>query len=141
MNHAGKVISNPMDLKKLLLKEYTQRLRKRPKNPKITVNASKLRKNVIDLKLKYAKKNKSPMFSMNTLEKVLKGLKKNKCSDPEGLFRQLFRPENIGEDLKMSLLMLLNKMKSSGMLAKNETKSLITTIPKKNKSRLSLKNE
>ena len=52
------------------------------------------------------------------LENVLNSLKKGKCRDPDGLVREIFRPEVIGDDLKLSLLMLLNKIKDTGVVPK-----------------------
>ena len=38
-------------------------------------------------------------------------MKKNKGRDPHGFINELFRPGVIGNDLKKSLLMLLNRIK------------------------------
>ena len=43
---------------------------------------------------------------MDELEKVLKGLKNNKCMDPVGMINETFKEGSIGKDLKDALLML-----------------------------------
>ena len=48
-------------------------------------------------------------------EMALKSLKDGKWRDPEGLVREIFKEGVIGEDLKISLLELLNKVKHSGI--------------------------
>ena len=48
---------------------------------------------------------------MEQLDSVLVKLKKGKATDPTGLVNELFAYENVGDDLKNSLLMLLNKIK------------------------------
>ena len=49
---------------------------------------------------------------MKDLDKVLKKLKKNKSRDPLGLCNELFRPGVAGDDLKLALLKLMNRMKA-----------------------------
>ena len=48
---------------------------------------------------------------MQDLEAVLKKLKKQKCRDPYGLANDLFRPEVAGDDLKLAIINLMNKIK------------------------------
>ena len=48
---------------------------------------------------------------MKRLDKVLKYLKKNKARDPHGFCNELFRPEVAGDDLKLALLKLVNRIK------------------------------
>ena len=53
---------------------------------------------------------------MKDLEAVLKSLQTGKCRDPEGMIQDIFKEEVIGDDLKESLLMLLNKVKETGTM-------------------------
>ena len=78
---------------------------------------------------------------MEELDNVLRTSKTGKARDPEGMVRELFQPNIIGSDLKLSLLYLLNNVKATGVLPKFMRKATIITIPKKAKSRLHLKNE
>ena len=47
---------------------------------------------------------------MQDLEFVLKQLKNKKARDPLGFSNELFTPENAGEDLKIALLKMSNKI-------------------------------
>ena len=57
------------------------------------------------------------------------------------MVRDVFKINIIGEDLKLSLLTMLNMIKDKGNVPDFMRKALIATIPKKNKSRFHLKNE
>ena len=50
---------------------------------------------------------------MEELDNVLKTSKTGKARDPEGMVRELFQPNIIGSDLKLSLLYLLNNVKAT----------------------------
>ena len=102
----------------------------------------KLYKNkTISYKLRISKDNKSPAITMEELDNVLRKTKNGKTRDPEGLAREIFRPNIIGDDLKVSLVTLLNVIKEEGIIPQFMRRATISTIPKKNKSRLHLKNE
>ena len=47
------------------------------------------------------------------MDKVLAKMKKGKAADPTGLVNDLFIPDNIGHDLKLSILMMMNKIKKN----------------------------
>ena len=47
---------------------------------------------------------------MEELNKVLKSLKTGKSRDPDNLIGELFKMGVIGDDLKMSILMMMNKI-------------------------------
>ena len=47
-----------------------------------------------------AERKKSPPWVMEDLEEALKSLKIGYCRNPEGLIREIFKEEVIGEDLK-----------------------------------------
>ena len=114
MNYKGKLVSEPEELKSLLAYEYGQvRLRKRPVHP-LHKKIVPIRKKLLSLKLKSAIKKKTPPFQMNDLDFVLKGLKTNKARDPEGIERTIFKRTIIGSNLRISLLQLFNKIKTSG---------------------------
>ena len=77
---------------------------------------------------------------MKDLETVLKTLQANKSRDPEGIDRSIFGMNTVGNDLKLSLLILFNNMKTRGIVPEFMRKATVTTIPKKG-SKLLLKNE
>ena len=61
--------------------------------------------------MKEASNNKTPDWTLNDLEDVLKGLKKDKCRDPFGYINEIFKPDVCGEDLKLAILKLMNSIK------------------------------
>ena len=71
-----------------------------------------LKMDLFDMRFEVCKNLKSDKWSMVNLLNVLKGLKKNKSPDSQGLIYELFRPEIIGSDLLSSLFMLCNNVKS-----------------------------
>ena len=75
------------------------------------------------------------------LNKVLKSLKKNKSSDPGGLINELFRPEVIGDDLKESLFLLLQKVKDNLEIPEIMENANITSIYKSKGDKNDLKND
>ena len=77
---------------------------------------------------------------MNELEAALKDLKRNKSRDPEGYVNEIFKKEVIGDNLKMSMLTMFNKLKKTKTIPKFMNMANITTVPKKG-SRLKLENE
>ena len=68
------------------------------------------------LRLDTAKKEKSAQWTIEDLNEILKGLKEGKCKDPDGLIREIFKEEVIGDDLRVSMLTLLNKIKDTGII-------------------------
>ena len=57
INHVGKLLTGPEDIKKLLEKEYSERLRPRPTHPNIE-NLNKIKQEAFELKLREAKLKK-----------------------------------------------------------------------------------
>ena len=96
-NHKGKIISGPSELKKLLAKEYKERLRSRPIRPDF-LEIEERKKLIFDLKMKYAESVKSPEWTMSDLDKALQDLKRDKSRDYEGLVNEIFKHDVIGSD-------------------------------------------
>ena len=71
---------------------------------------------------------------------MLKGLKKNKARDPDGLSNLLLIPNIGGDDLKTALLMMYNNIKSELIYPEIFEMCDITTIYKKKGSKNELKN-
>ena len=138
-NHRGKIISSKNDIKKLLEKEFKNRLRSRPyRNDLIS---TKLRRSkLFEQKLKFAQNNKSQPWTMEELEIALRDLKRNKSRDCEGLVNEIFKSDVIGNNLKKSLLMMFNNIKEESLIPKFMNYSNITTVPKKG-PRIELKNQ
>ena len=85
--------------------------------------------------IEVARANKTPPWEMKHLDKVLKNLKKNKSRDPLDLCNELFRPEVIGDDLKLAILKLMNRIKEDQIFPKCLEKCNISSIWKRKSSR------
>ena len=139
-NLANKIITNPIELKKLYVKHFQHRMRKRP-----MLNDFKKYEEEIEAKfsevLKLTNKNKFPDWTLKHLEDVLKSLKRSQSQDSMGLVNELFMLENIGADLKLSLLQLFNKIKNRNQIPDFFKNVYITAIPKRKKSPLELSSQ
>ena len=108
---SGNLITDDEKIQEAAVFTYTKRLENRP----IRENLSSIKdaKEILCEKLlEVARANKTPPWEMKHLEKVLKYLKKNKSRDPHGFCNELFRPEVAGDDLKLALLKLMNRIKT-----------------------------
>ena len=130
-NIKGKVITNPVEKKKVTLKHFQHRMRKRPVKDEIEKVAEE-NKNVFQKRLEDSKNKKSTPFQMIELDNVLKSLKSDKSKDPDNYFRELFQYGTIGEDLKYSILMMMNKMKDQVAIPAALKRANITILHKKN---------
>ena len=83
-NLKGKLVTNPLELKKLYLDTFKFRLRHRPVKQGYE-NLFKNQENLFNERLKCSKNNKTSPWSMTMLENVLNSLKKGKCRDPDRL--------------------------------------------------------
>ena len=129
-DHRGKMISTPRGIKKLLVKEYKDRLRSRPYRPDLQ-QLKKRRKRIFKLKMKLAKAKKSSDWKMEDLDKALSNLKNNKSRDYDGYINEIFKINVIGDDLKKSLLLMFKKLKSKKMIPCFMNFANITTVPKR----------
>ena len=109
------MITNPEELKELYLHTFQHRLRHRPVVPGYE-ELLKCQEELFHHRLQLAKKQKTPAWQMKDLERALKRLKTGKCRDPEGLIREIFKEEVIGDNLKKSMLVLYNKVKDTGII-------------------------
>ena len=139
INHLGKLVTSSEEIKTLLHKEYTERLRPRSMHPDLK-HLKELKIKAFEIKLEDAKKKKSPDWTMHDLEKVLRDINRNKSRDPDGINRSIFHLDIIGDNLKESLLILFNKIKNEGQVPKFMKNTHISTIPKAG-SKFVLKNE
>ena len=94
-----------------------------------------------NLRLEELKSTQSEPRTITDLEKVLKNLKSNKTRDPHGVINEIFKPGIIGQDLKMTMLKLINCIKIDLHTPKFLQYTNITTIWKKKGSRQVLDNE
>ena len=85
-NHNGRLTSAPVEIKKLLAKEFKERLRTRPMRSDLDYLKMK-KKKLFQMKLKLATENSSKQSTMVDLEQALQDLKNNKSRDPEGFYQ------------------------------------------------------
>ena len=95
----------------MYIEAYSKRLEHRPIIPEL-IKLKTLREELFQQRLEEAKQNRSPDWTEEDLDKVLNHLKAKKATDPTGLVNELFMPQNIGGDLKVSILKMMNKIKS-----------------------------
>ena len=114
-NIKGQMITNPEELKELYLNTFKYRLRHRPAAPGYEDLLQK-QEELFRHRLELARKEKTLPWKMSDLENALKSLKADKCRDPEGIIREIFKDEVIGTNLKKSLLILYNKIKQTGII-------------------------
>ena len=77
---------------------------------------------------------------MSDLEDALSDLKNNKSRDHEGLINEVFKKQVIGDNLKKSLLLMFNKLKTEKIIPLFMNYANVTTVHKKG-SRLLLENK
>ena len=107
---SGNLLTSEDKIQDAAVLTYTERLKNRPM--KDNLNHIREAKEVLCEKLlKVAKENKTPPWEMKHLEKVLKELKKGKSRDPLGYCNELFSPEVAGDDLKMAIIKMMNRIK------------------------------
>ena len=75
INHQGKIVTSPDEIKSLLSKEYGERLRDRPAHPDFE-RIFETKKYSFRLKMEEANSNKSPDWKISELEDVLDEIKK-----------------------------------------------------------------
>ena len=85
-------------------------MRKRPIKEEVQ-EIVRLGEKLFQKRYEHAKNVKSPAFTMKELETTLKSLTTGKSRDPEFLKCDIFKENVIGDDLKLSILMMINKMK------------------------------
>ena len=76
---------------------------------------------------------------MKELEDTLKSMKLGKSRDPENFVKDIFKEGVIGTDLKMSILMMVNRIKEQTAVPECMETAHITMLHKK-KNKLDLKN-
>ena len=77
---------------------------------------------------------KFPDWTLADLDKVLRSLKRSQSQDNMELVNELFMTNNIGFNLKVSLLKLFNGIKNNMHIPDFFRNVFITAIPKKRKS-------
>ena len=76
--------------------------------------------------------NHSTPFDIDELDNVLKSLKLGKCRDPDNYICELFKEGVIGISLKMSILMMINRLRNKITIPPCLKRANITILHKKN---------
>ena len=92
--------------------------------------------NLSKMRLLKAKKNKTPPWTIQQMEKAISFMKNRKCRDAQGLINELLKPGVAGKDFKIAILALLNKTKKSLMIPNIMKIVNIALIPKPGKRNL-----
>ena len=92
------------------------------------------------MKMNLAQSRNSPDLTMDDLDLALSNLNNSKSKDPEGYASEMFKHDTIGQDMKKSVMVVMNKLKRQRLIPKLMNISNVTTVHKKG-SRLLLKNE
>ena len=108
----GRIITSQSMLKDLYLDTFVHRLRHRPSKDDFYYLKS-LKEVLCRIRISYVQKIKTKPWTASQLSKTLASLKSNKSRDPHGLVNEIFHPGVIGEDLFISLLQLINKVKET----------------------------
>ena len=135
----GNLLTTEEKIEKAALKVYKDRLRSKPIHRSIE-QIKEAKEKLCENNIKIAKYEKTPAWTMKELEKVLEHLKKQKSRDPYGLANDLFRPEVAGDDLKLAVLKMMNKIKDDQKFPKCLELCNISSIWKRKGSRNSFDN-
>ena len=100
-----------------------------------------MKEDLFELKLALASTNKTSPWTMNQLEFVLKNLKNGKSRDPKGWVNELFKSDIAGEKLKVSMLMMFNKIKEKNCIPDFMRQADIVAIYKKKGDKSDLNND
>ena len=136
----GNLITVPMNIKKLYLECFEDRLRNREMLPWLQ-DLREVKEDLWNRRFELLSQIETPDWDVKQLTKVLKSLKRNKARDPLGWTNELFMPENAGTDLIKSLLLLLNGIKSEQKVPKFLQMPDITAIYKNKGSKNDLEND
>ena len=82
------------------------------------------------MKISLAKLKRSKPWTIKELDTALSDLKRNKPRDCEGLVNEIFKNDIIGTDLKDSLLLIFNGLKSENLMAEFLNFANVITVPK-----------
>ena len=129
----GNLVTNEAEIEQIAVETYKMRLSNRPMKANLE-NIRKDKEELCSRRLETAAKNKTQPWTMDQLNDVLKYLKRNKSRDPLGYANEIFRPEVAGNDFKVALLKLLNRIKAEQMLPKVLELCDISSIWKKKAS-------
>ena len=107
---SGNLLTSEDKIEEAAVRVYEERLKNKPMKDDLK-HVKDAKEMLCEKILKLASLRKTPPWTMKDLEKVLKNLKKQKSRDPYGLANDIFLPDVAGDDLKLAILKLMNKIK------------------------------
>ena len=129
----GNFVTNPEGIKSLCHEEIVERLRHRKIHSNLQ-DLQTLKEELSHKRIKFVKRIKSAPWTREQLENVLKSLKNGKCRDPQGLINEIFKPAVAGENLKVSLLHMFNKVKDTLIIPEMMKNVNVAMLPKPGKN-------
>ena len=133
LNKQDILLTDPAAIRNEYYSEFKHRLRTRVIKPGLEWYES-FHKDICQLRLKFAKGNSSPDFTLHELHE----LKTGKCTDPTGMVREIFKRSANG--LIISVLDMVNSIKRSKIFPLEWSEIWIRTLKKKRGSFRKLEN-
>ena len=109
---SGNLLTEKNDILEHTVKYYENMLRNRPMTEELT-SYQKDREELARARMTMASKNQTKDWTIEELDDVLKHLKTNKCRDALGFLNELLKLDVIGDDLKLAILRLMNRIKQT----------------------------
>ena len=106
----GNLVTDEDKIAEMALEHYAKVLENRPMKEDLK-HIKESKEELCEKLMNLAKKNKTPPWEMKHLENVLKQMKKGKSRDPDGYANEIFLLDSAGEDLKLAILKLMNRIK------------------------------
>ena len=107
----GNLVTSPAIIEELAMKTFQDRLKNKPIKEGLE-NVKKDKEELCRRRLEKARNSKTEPWKIEDIEAVLKYLKKNKSKDPFGYINELFGEDVAGNDLKLAILILMNRIKT-----------------------------
>ena len=135
----GNLVTDTKQIQNLALSTFTERLKNREIKTEFAY-MKLLKEKLFEIRIKSSGRIKTPPWSMNELDNVLKNLKKNKSRDPMGYANEIFSPSIAGLDFRLAILNLMNRIKAEQKYPEVLEMCNISSIYKNRGSRNSFEN-
>ena len=112
----GNLVTTNKVLENLSLQLYKERLTGHEIKEGLSLHKVQ-REQLFEQRLKEAQTNKTPDWTEDDVNTVLKQIKNSKSRDPLGYSNELFKPENAGPDLKLDVLRMSKKNQEVPMIS------------------------
>ena len=109
-DESGELKTNVKDIEEATIKHYSKVLENREIKESLK-EYKKEREDLCNKRIEAAKENKTPKWTAKNVNNAINGLKKKKSRDPHGYSNELIQAG--GEDLKLSIEKMMNKIKET----------------------------